>query len=225
MSAAVIIVAAGQGRRFSSRVPKQFLDLNGKPVFLWSVLAFKKIKEFRQIIVVVPKRYVSRFRSYEKKRSFEVTAGGKERYDSVMAGLKKVNSGIDYVAIHDAARPLITKAVIARCLSEAKRSGAALVAVAAKDTVKMAKDGLRVKKTIPRNTVWLAQTPQIFNKNLLVKAYSRKFAPSITDDAQAVENMGKKVKIVPGSYSNLKITEPLDLKIAALLLKKDRIKN
>ena len=218
MSAAVIIVAAGLGKRFHSKVPKQFLNLSGKPVFLWSVLAFQKIKEFTQVIVVVPEKYAPRLRTYEKKHRLDVTSGGKERYDSVMAGLKKVRAGIDFVAIHDAARPLITKDIIAKCLREAKRSGAALVAVAAKDTVKKAGSNLLVEKTIQRNTVWLAQTPQIFRKNLLLKAYSRKFT-SITDDAQAVELSGKKPKIVPGRYSNIKITEPLDMKIAALLLK------
>ena len=219
MSAAAIIVAAGSGKRFNSKVPKQFLDLNGKPVFLWSVLAFKKLKAFVQVIVVVPQKYVAGLKPLGEKNGFELAAGGKERYDSVMAGLKKVRPGVSYVAIHDAARPLITEDIIAGCLREAKKSGAAIVAVSAKDTVKQAKTELFVQKTIPRNTVWLAQTPQIFNKNMLIKAYSGKLRTSITDDAQAVELAGRKPKIVPGRYSNIKITEPLDMKIAALLLK------
>ena len=199
MSSAAIIVAAGSARRFASKIPKQFLNLNGRPVYLWSVLAFKKIKEFRQIIVVVPQKYLSRLKPFEKKYGIEFAAGGKERYDSVMSGLKKVRQDIGFVAIHDAARPLITKDIIAECLRQAKRSGAAIVAVAAKDTVKKAGAGLIVQATIPRNTVWLAQTPQIFRKSLLEKAYAKKFSSPVIKWVNLVSRRVPQVGQCPAS--------------------------
>lgn len=132
MSSAVIIVAAGKGNRFNSRAPKQFLKLGGKPVFLWSVIEFKKIKDFTQIILVVPRGYLKKLSSISKKYGIDLIEGGKERYDSVKAGLEILKRNIKYVAIHDAARPLIEKSMISKCLSTAKKYGSAIVAVPGK---------------------------------------------------------------------------------------------
>ncbi len=221
MSAAVIIVAAGQGKRFSSDIPKQFVKLNGIPVFLWSVFAYKKSKIFSQIIVVVPKNFLLQLGPYANKYDIELIAGGKERFDSVKSGLRKLKKNIDYVAIHDGARPLIKIKEIIECLNAAKKCGAAIVAVPAKDTVKKVSASSYIEKTIPRNSVWLAQTPQIFKKSLIQKAYAKKISPKTTDDAQLVEIAGGILKIVNGDYNNLKITEPRDLQIAELLLKSE----
>ncbi|MFH0807217.1 MAG: IspD/TarI family cytidylyltransferase, partial [Elusimicrobiota bacterium] len=182
MTSAAIIVAAGASRRFGTDMPKQFYPLFGLPVFLWSVLAFKKIREFSQIILVVPQKYSGSLERYSKKYSFEVVKGGKERFDSVRAGLEKVNTNCRYIAIHDGARPLVTPELILRALKNAKRSGASVLAVPARDTVKLAGAGMKINRTIPRNTVWLAQTPQVFKSSIIREAYG-KINPYITDDA------------------------------------------
>ncbi|MFC1500830.1 2-C-methyl-D-erythritol 4-phosphate cytidylyltransferase [Elusimicrobiota bacterium] len=218
MRAAVIILAAGSGKRFNSKTPKQFLKLKNKPVFLWSVLAFKKIKAFKQVILVVPRNKLKSLLPVAKKYSLDIIAGGKQRYNSVSKGLKTINGNIDCIAIHDAARPLIKTKTIIKGLKAANKYGASIIAVKAKDTVKSAGSSLLIKNTIPRDMVWFAQTPQIFKAPVIMKAYSKLKSKNITDDAQAIEQMGKKVKIVEGEQTNIKITETSDLKIAKTFL-------
>jgi 2-C-methyl-D-erythritol 4-phosphate cytidylyltransferase len=219
VSAAAVIVAAGAGQRFKSRVPKQFLSLRGLPVFLWSVLAFRQVPAFSQIIVVVPAGRAALLKRYRKAHDITIVSGGQERYDSVRAGLAALRDDIRFVAVHDAARPLITPALIAAGLSAAKKYGASVVAVPARDTVKRASGDLRVRETVPRNEIWLAQTPQTFRREILVGAYRARATKGITDDAQMLERAGRPVRIVPGDMNNMKITEPGDLELAALLLK------
>jgi 2-C-methyl-D-erythritol 4-phosphate cytidylyltransferase len=217
--AAAIIVAAGAGKRFGGRVPKQFAYLNGKPVFLWSVLAFKKIREFSQIILVVPGNKVESFGALQKKYGIDIARGGKERPDSVRAGLSALRPGIKIVAIQDGARPLVQPETIKASVAAAKKYGAAVVAVKARDTVKLSLKG-SVARTIPRDTIWLAQTPQTFIRNVIERAYAKLKNNKITDDAQAVELSGGQVKVVPGDYSNIKLTDRRDLAIAKILVKK-----
>ncbi|MHB9156051.1 MAG: 2-C-methyl-D-erythritol 4-phosphate cytidylyltransferase [Endomicrobiales bacterium] len=220
MKAAAIIVAAGASRRFGSPVPKQFLPLSGKPVFLWSVLAFKKVREFGQIILVVPENMVSPLERHARRYRFELVAGGRERFDSVRAGLEKLRPGTRYVAIHDGARPLVAPELLRRALSGARKTGAAAAAVPARDTVKISARGARVDRTIPRERVWLAQTPQVFSLPVILGAYGRRGLRRVTDDAQAAEIAGNRVSIVPGDYSNIKITDRADLEVARLLMHK-----
>lgn len=221
MKAAAIIVAAGVGKRFGSNVPKQFLLLGGKPLFIWSVLAFKKVGSVRQVIVVAPaNRVESLRRTWGKRHGIDVVAGGAERFDSVRNGLAALADGIDTVAIHDGARPLITPATITAALVAAHRKGASVVAVAARDTVKIAAADLRVQKTVPRSTVWLAQTPQCFRRSVIETAYRKLKKNDITDDAQVAERAGFPVTVVPGDYANIKITAPEDLVTARTLIKR-----
>jgi 2-C-methyl-D-erythritol 4-phosphate cytidylyltransferase len=216
---AAIIVAGGSGKRFGSKTPKQFLNLQGIPVFLWSVMAFKKTKLFPQIILVAPKERLKKLVPYAKKYSFLLVCGGKERSDSVKAGLKAIDKDTEIVAIHDAARPLISQQVIERSIAGANEYGAVVVSVPARDTIKLA-SGQKVIKTIPRDTVWLAQTPQVFKKTILDKAYAKLGRAKATDDAQVVEKAGFKVFVSMGDYSNIKITDKNDFKTAQIALGK-----
>jgi 2-C-methyl-D-erythritol 4-phosphate cytidylyltransferase len=220
VSAAAIIVAGGSGRRFKSRTPKQFLPLKGLPVFLWSVKAFRQVPAFRQIILVVPAGKTALFEKYRQAHGLTIVAGGKERFDSVRAGLAALQKDITFVAVHDAARPLITPVLIKDGLAAAKKYGASVIAMPARDTVKRSGQDLKVQTTVPRREVWLAQTPQTFRRAILENAYSNPDTRDITDDAQMVERAGKPVRIVPGDGSNIKITEPGDLELAALFLKR-----
>ncbi len=219
MKAAAIIVAAGAGRRFGSPVPKQFLKLEGKPVFSWSIEAFRGVRDICQIILVVPPDMPGSLKSVPRKYGCVLVPGGSERYDSVRAGLTCLDPAVEYVAIHDAARPLITPELIRKALNAARDKGASVVAVAARDTIKESRRGTFVSRTIPRSTVWLAQTPQTFRRDIITAAYKRRFPAGITDDAQAVEHAGRKVAVVPGSYHNIKITEPADMAVARLWLR------
>lgn len=219
MKAAAIIVAAGAGKRFGSKTPKQFLKLNNLPVFMWSILAFKKVKNIKQLILVVPEDKIKTLKTLEKKYKIYVVPGGAERYISVQAGLSALNPDIEYVAIHDGARPLITTDLIKKGLLSAQKNNAAVIAVQARDTIKISDNEMNVNKTIPRNNVWMAQTPQIFKCSLIKEAYKNLSIKNITDDAQVAELSGHKVAVVPGSYKNIKITDRSDMEFAKFFLK------
>jgi 2-C-methyl-D-erythritol 4-phosphate cytidylyltransferase len=223
MSTACIIVAAGSGRRYGSTVPKQFVNFKGKPLFLWSVLAFKKIREFSQVIVVVPAERLKSLAKLEKEYGIEVIAGGKERHDSVINGIKKLNEDITLVAIHDGARPMVSSNLIVSALKAAKKYGASVVAVKARDTIKIVESKTHVvRKTIPRDEVWLAQTPQVFSREIIDRLYTNVGEAPVTDDSQLAEKLGIKVRIVEGSYSNIKITDRADLETAQIFFRKGK---
>lgn len=217
MKAAAVIVAGGSGKRFASALPKQFLSLGGKPVFMWSVETFSALKAFRQIIVVVPSDRLKTLSAKYKNITF--AAGGKERFDSVKAGLALIDKETDLVAVHDAARPLIDKNDILAVLKKAKETGAAIAAEKTKDTVKTVKNG-KVTGTLDRSLLWNVQTPQIFKKTLLDKAYSKKIPAKTTDDSQLIEKMNVKVYVVETSLPNFKITGARDFVYAKEELKK-----
>lgn len=214
---AVIIVAGGSGKRFGSKVPKQFLMLAGLPVFIRSVLAYKRTNLFSKIVLVAPAGRLKQLAGFSKQYGFDLVAGGKERSDSVRNGLKALPADIAIVAIHDAARPLITKDVIVRAMESAAKYGAAVASVPARDTVKLANGG-KVLKTIPRTAVWLAQTPQVFKKAVIDKAYKKLGRAKVTDDAQAAEKAGYRVYVTLGDYDNIKITDKRDFDIALNLI-------
>jgi 2-C-methyl-D-erythritol 4-phosphate cytidylyltransferase len=218
MKNAAIIVAAGSGKRFGSRVPKQFLNLNGSPMFLWSVEAFASIKSFKQIIVVVPSDMVE-FLSLKYKTGFVCVAGGNERFDSVRSGLALVGDYIDFIAVHDAARPLVSKKDILSVLYKAAKTKAAVAVEKIKDTIKLVSAGGNILKTLDRTVLRNAQTPQIFKKELLKEAYSGKMFVGMTDDSQLVENLKIKVSAVETKFPNFKITTKQDFELAKKILK------
>ena len=219
MNFAAIIVAGGKGKRFGSKEPKQFLFLNKKPMFLWSIIAFKKIKQCKQIILVVPEGKVKQMQKYKSLYKIDIVCGGKERYNSVQNGLKCIKDNIDIIAIHDGARPLITSKIIKNVLTCAVKYGAAIAACHAKDSIKFSKDSKNIIKSIDRNNIWQAQTPQIFKTEILKKVYSKKIPKTVTDDSQLVEKSGKKVILIDAGYENFKVTQPIDFKLAEFILK------
>jgi len=204
-------------------IDKVFAPLGGKPVIFYVLDAFEECESISQIVVVVSKDNVAKCRELiaEKKYSkpIEVCAGGKRRQDSVAAGLAELDK-CDWVVIHDGARPLVTRELIERGLEAARETGAAVAAVPVTDTVKIADDDQIVLETPPRQNLWAVQTPQVFRFDIISKAY-QKAAGDVTDDASLVERLGHKVKLYMGSYDNIKITNPDDLILAGVLLKKN----
>jgi 2-C-methyl-D-erythritol 4-phosphate cytidylyltransferase len=221
-----IIVAAGRGRRFGAL--KQFAPLCGKPVYEWALDALASVGGVHQIIVAVPpgmtakarKAYAAR-RGLAAKRALSVkfVAGGRERFDSVANALGAVSAASSMILVHDGARPLVTRKIIADTIRSAVKQGAALAAIPATDTVKISSDGGRlVSRTVPRASVFMAQTPQVFRKDILMKAYDRPDA-SATDDSYLVENIGLQPALAAGSVENFKITTRRDLAAAEVILR------
>lgn len=226
---AAIVLSAGRGKRMNSTVPKQYLLLKGKPVLYYSLLEFEK-SMVDEIILVIGKEEVSYCQKeivekYNIKKVKAIVPGGKERYHSVFCGLQELEkrkSAAQYVMIHDGARPFIDNEIIKRCAKGAEEYKACVAGMPVKDTIKIADKDLFAVQTPERNNVWMVQTPQAFERKVIWKAYKTIIAEeqsgktiSVTDDAMVVETMTEhKVKMVLGSYENIKITTPEDLEIA-----------
>jgi len=213
-----IIVAAGIGKRMKSEVPKQFLSLKGKPILAHTLSCFQKAVVVDQIILVVNPNWQEESRQIASffNKVVHIVAGGKRRQDSVWAGLQAVEEGI--VLVHDGVRPFVTPALIERVVKATKKWGAVVPALPAKETVKWVEESV-VKKTLPREFIYLVQTPQGFRYELLKEAYLRLGdKENVTDDASLVERLGIKVCVIAGEPFNLKITTPEDLKWAEMIL-------
>jgi 2-C-methyl-D-erythritol 4-phosphate cytidylyltransferase len=215
---AAIIVAGGKGLRFGGRVRKQYILLNGKPIVWWSLRAFEKSPSVQSMILVVPTEDVSQLSAKSRAWKFgkltSIVCGGVTRADSVRKGLSAVSETCQYVAVHDAVRPLIKPETIERVIQAARQSKAALAACPSKDTVKLANGDGCIHSTPAREKVWLAQTPQAFEINLLRRAHRKAKKVLATDDAMLVERLGIKVRLVDAPADNMKITTPIDLMIA-----------
>ena len=283
MKTAAIIVAGGKGLRFEAclsgkeaflparknAVRKQYVKLRGKPVLWWSLQAFQKSPSIDALILVVPRDDVQRLKRLAKRWRFSklqaIVAGGAARAGSVQEGLKALDPSVEWVAIHDAVRPLVHPELIEEILRQAKHHRAAIAACPSKDTVKIGNGDGFIHETPDRKTVWLAQTPQIFERRLLEKAHGLSPSPAgkrekvgmralaltpalsrpdsepgarrrgmplhpkgwpgrlpagegVTDDAQLVERLGVKVRLVESPPENLKITRPIDLALAEAIL-------
>ena len=228
-----IVLAAGKGTRMNSKIQKQFLEVEGKPVIYYSLKCFQESPLISDIILVTGEESLSYCKEEIVKRfGFskvkKVTAGGKERYDSVYAGLCACDN-TDYVLIHDGARPFVTEEILERTCFAVKETGACVVGMPAKDTIKISDRNKMVESTPAREKVWLVQTPQAFRYSLIKESYESircKDMSGITDDAMIVEQeSGVKVALVHGSYENLKITTPEDLIIAEAFLRCGIVKN
>lgn len=228
---AAIVLSAGSGKRMKSDVPKQYLDLAGKPVIYYSLKSFQD-SEVDEIVLVAGADDIEYCRTeiverYNLTKVRRIVAGGRERYDSVYEGLKAVGEA-DYVLIHDGARPMLTGEMIARSLQAARQDGACVLAVPVKDTIKVADAEHFASHTPKRSSLWAVQTPQVFSYPFICRAYEKLFldrqsgkeVPQITDDAMVAEYGGAKVRLVDGCYENIKITTPEDMLLAEALLKK-----
>ena len=231
-----IVVAAGRGERMraalrrsgargaaaDARVPKAFLDLGGEPVAVRALRAMRPARAAETVLVLAPDFLATAVRRWGRAlRAAGATAvvpGGARRQDSVAAGLAALGPSVRWVMVHDAARPLVPAAVVAAAARAARRTGAAIVAVPCDDTLKRARADGTVERTIPRARVWRVQTPQVFRRDLLARAFARAGRRDVTDECALMEAIGVRVAIVPGAPRNLKVTTPGDLAVARALV-------
>ena len=222
-----IVVAAGKSNRFKGKVSKVLEKIDSKPVIYYSLSALNRHSDIDEIIVVANsgniKAITAIVRRYKINKVKKIILGGKERKDSVSKGLKSLGQETKQVLIHDGARPFINNGIISSVITAAKISGAAIVGLPVKPTIKMVDPNFWVKETVDRDGLWEIQTPQVFSKNIILKAYRKLDGSKVTDDAMLVEKTGIKVKLALGSYSNIKITTPNDLIIAEAILKKVKV--
>jgi 2-C-methyl-D-erythritol 4-phosphate cytidylyltransferase len=221
----VILPAAGKSTRFQDREKKPFANLDGRAVWLRSAELFVTRSDVSQCLIVVAPEDEELFRRrYTANLAFmnvKIVPGGRERVDSVANALERVSDDCDYVAIHDAVRPCLLPEQINAVFAAAVATGAAILAVPIADSVKRATANGRIECTVPRERLWLAQTPQVFRKDWLLAAYGQRnrLPQPITDDAQLVEAAGHPVQIVEGHPTNIKITTKADLQLAEAILK------
>jgi 2-C-methyl-D-erythritol 4-phosphate cytidylyltransferase len=216
-----VIVAGGKGTRMQSAVPKQFLDIDGKPVIVHTIERFKRAISGLQIICVLPEGQMETW--FQLKSQWNLvdvveTVGGETRFDSVSNGLKMIHADRGVVAIHDAVRPCIPIEVIENSFKVAGKSGSAVVSVPLKDSIRAVQG--YTSKAADRSMFRIVQTPQTFKLDLLRRAFAKAENNHFTDDASVYESAGYDVTLIDGSYENLKITTPEDLEIARIFLTK-----
>ena len=223
-----IVLAAGQGKRMGTKVQKQYLEIESKPVLYYSLNVFEQSSIIDDIILVVgegqaeycQKEIVAKYGFCKVKK---IVQGGAERYHSVWNGLQEVD-GDGYIFIHDGARPFITEEILKRAYKDVQKCKACVIGMPVKDTIKLADPEGFVDETPERSLLWMIQTPQVFECSLVKEAYAMLMQQNqiqVTDDAMVVEQMlGYKVKLTMGSYENIKITTPEDLDVAEVFVKK-----
>ena len=218
MKASAVIVAAGSGKRLGRREPKAFVTLGGRTLLSWSLATVARVSEIGEVVIAVPEGMEAAARREASALSIPVktTQGGVERQDSVRIALAITSSQSELVIVHDAARPFATAEMFEACLQAAERAGGAIAAVPVADTLKRVDDQRVIIATVPRASLWQAQTPQAFRRALLVSAHEHAVKDRITatDDADLVERMGGRVEIVESTGFNLKITTAADLELA-----------
>jgi 2-C-methyl-D-erythritol 4-phosphate cytidylyltransferase len=226
MKADAIIVSAGKGQRFMEGKKKQFYLLADKPILVHTLDQFETCPLIRSILLVVGQEDMDYslkeiVEQYKYRKIAQIIPGGKRRQDSVKNGIDALAKDVEIVVIHDGVRPFVTKAMIEDSIHSAERFGAVVLAMPVKDTIKMANPNGTVLKTLDRDALWQIQTPQAFQASLIREAYYKATEDGFmgTDDASLVERLGIKVHILPGSYTNIKITTPEDLILANLFLK------
>ena len=225
MRTVAIVPAAGSGNRMGRELSKQYLALGGMPLLVHTLNVFERCPVVDALLVVVPPSDVEAVRTemlprWSLKKLAGVIPGGKERQDSVRAGIEALERETELVVIHDAVRPFITVELIENCIRAAAEEGAATVGVPVKDTVKEVGADGRVMRTCDRNLLWLTQTPQAFRRDIIENAHRAAVRDGYrgTDDTSLVERLGIAVRMIRGDYGNIKITTPEDLVIAEALL-------
>jgi len=227
MKVIALIPAAGIGKRMQAGINKQYLQIGGMPIVARTIAVFQEMPFVDDIYVITPEQEIPFCRTevverYGFTKVRAIVPGGKERQNSVLNGLRAID-GTDenaVILIHDGVRPFITRHILEHAVATAREFDGALVAVPVKDTVKVVHDGI-IRDTPPRETIWLAQTPQAFRYGIIRAAHEIADAEGFlgTDDASLVERMGNEVHIVLGDYRNIKITTPEDLLLAEAFLK------
>ena len=219
-----IVAAGGAGARFGDDKPKQYHDLGGKPIITYCLNLFEKSAMIDEVVLVVSEDYLvyaSReiIDKYGYRKIKKITTGGESRRESVLAGLSACPDGIDLAIIHDAVRPFLAKDLLHKVIKKAYETGAAILAVPVKESVKLIK-GEIIEKTLRRDDVWIAQTPQVFRFDSILDAHRRAAAAEneATDDSELYEQYCGEVSIVRGSYNNIKITTRGDLVLAHEIL-------
>lgn len=219
----VIIVAAGSGKRMKLDINKQYIKIKEKEVVAHTIEAFYQNPNIDEIVVCIKKEEEEFFREniidkYQYK-NIKIAYGGAERQDSINNGLKQVGDDCSVVLIHDGARPFIDNSVIDESIEAAKEKGAVVVGVPVRDTIKVVNNDT-IENTPERSTLWQAQTPQTFKYDLIMRAYEEAYKSNYygTDDSMLVENIGKNVTMIMGSYENIKITTPEDIDYAEHIL-------
>ena len=228
-----ILLAGGQGTRMGSRIQKQYLLIQDRPVLFYSLRAFERSEVIDDVVLVtgagqteyVRKEFVEK---YHFTKVTHIVEGGRERYHSVWEGLKAVRAEGDlqdrYIFIHDSARPFLTEEIIRRAYCDVQKYHACVVGVPSKDTVKLVDEKTFSRETPDRRFVWIIQTPQVFDASIILEAYAKMMSRDkiqATDDAMAVENeLRIPVHMTEGSYENIKITTPEDLDIAKVFVKR-----
>ena len=224
-----VIVAAGKGKRMGTEISKQFLPLGGKEILAHTVQKFEKAKNIRDIILVTGADSLQDVQEMAQEYGWEkivsIVAGGKERQDSVWNGLQQVAADTEIILIHDGVRPFVTEDILNISIETALEMGGCVAGVPAKDTIKVC-DGENIAIATPdRNVLWQIQTPQTFRKERIVKAYEQAKEDCVvgTDDASFAEHCGYPVKVIMGSYRNIKITTKEDLIIGEAFLKEVQV--
>lgn len=223
MGVSVIIPAAGFGERMGATIGKQFLLLDGKPVLVHTLERFQQCGMVDEIIVSTQRSSFTLIEEitaqYALTKLRPPVEGGQRRQDSIANALRSIDAQSDIIVVHDAVRPFVHIKEINQSIETAKYFGASIVAVRAKDTMKQASTDGRVEKTLNRSSLWSVQTPQTFQRQILIDAYANaeKLNITATDDSYLVEQLGVSPIIVEGSYENIKITTPDDLLLAEML--------
>ncbi|NBG64613.1 2-C-methyl-D-erythritol 4-phosphate cytidylyltransferase [Acidiluteibacter ferrifornacis] len=214
-----IIVAGGKGNRMKSEIPKQFIEIGGKPILMHAIEQFYKADSNIEIILVLPKEQIQYWQELQTKHGFEVpvlvSEGGTSRFYSVKNGLEKVTS-TGVVAIHDGVRPFVATSTIMKGFEVAEKEKTAIPTVNLVDSIRRVDE--KVNRALNRADYRLVQTPQVFDIALLKTAYQQSFSDTFTDDASVIEAMGHSVTLFEGNSENFKITTPFDLKVAEMMV-------
>lgn len=226
---ALIVPAAGSGSRLNKEISKPFITLSGQAVLAHTIRRFLPLNGLRQILVATSQEYLDKTRLILEEVvpqntdiSTTCVIGGEERQHSIHKALKEIDM-VDLVMVHDAVRPFVKIEHIQKCCRASTKAGGAVLGVPVKDTIKRVDDNRYIQATPSRKYLWQTQTPQIFRRELLIEAYEKASRDNFlgTDDASLVERLGARVKMVEGDRSNFKITYPLDLRLAQLLIKQE----
>ena len=220
-----LVPAAGRGLRIGGPVPKQFLALGGQPLIVHTLRVLQASAVVDEIVLAVPETEIDYCRTqivaaHRFTKVANVVSGGKERQDSVRHALEATDPGVSIVLVHDAVRPFVTAQMVDAVVGSAHKTGAAIVALPMRDTVKQVGEDRVIERTIDRRPLWLAQTPQAFRRDWLLDAHRKAQTEGIhaTDDAYLIEWFGHAVSVVEGSGENIKVTRPEDLVIAEAIL-------